>query len=132
MPSAFLSWATSFSRTVTETHDYKGFTFEEGDRVFMLYQSANRDERVFDDPDQLILDRDPNPHLAFGTGSHFCLGANLARMEVKVVFEQLFRRLCDIRVPDDAGLDRASSSLVIAISHLPAIFTPESECPVQH
>ncbi|MFA9563481.1 MAG: dTMP kinase [Acidimicrobiales bacterium] len=128
----FVSPVMTFMRTVTETHDYKGFTFEEGDRVFMLYQSANRDERVFDDPDQLMLDRDPNPHLAFGTGSHFCLGANLARMEVKVVFEELFRRLPDIQASEGVPIVRGASSLVLALQEMQAEFTKESECPVAH
>jgi cytochrome P450 family 142 subfamily A polypeptide 1 len=128
----YVSPVMSFMRTVTEDHTYKGVDFKEGDRVLMLYQSANRDERHFDDPDRLILDRDPNTHIAFGYGVHFCLGANLARMEVKVVFQELFRRLCDIRVADGAEIERNASSLVLAISRLPVVFTPESECPVQH
>ena len=86
---------------------------------------------VFDDPDSLDLQRDPNPHLAFGIGPHFCLGANLARMEVKVVFEELLARLPDIRIDDNAPLDRGDSSLVIALQHLPATFTP-GQCPVPH
>jgi cytochrome P450 len=97
----------------------------------MLYQSANRDTDVFDDPDSLDLQRDPNPHLAFGIGPHFCLGANLARMEVKLVFQELLGRLPDIRIVDDAPLDRGDSSLVIALAHLPATFTPGT-CPVPH
>ena len=86
----------------------------------MLYQSANRDERVFDDPDEFRIDRDPNPHLGFGIGTHYCLGANLARAEIKVVFTELFapaarhpggrrRRRCR----------RGDSSLVLAISPPP-------------
>jgi cytochrome P450 len=98
----------------------------------MLYQSANRDDRVFDRPDELVLDRDPNPHLGFGIGVHYCLGANLARTEIKVVFQELFRRLRDIAVVDDAELHRGDSSLVLALQHLPARFTPASQCPVAH
>ena len=128
----FVSPVMSFMRTVTEAHEYKGVSFEEGDRILMLYQSANRDERVFDDPDRLILDRDPNPHLAFGTGAHFCLGANLARMEVKVVFEELFRRLPDIHASQEMPIVRGASSLVLALQEMHADFTPESECPVAH
>jgi cytochrome P450 len=96
-----------------------------GDKVFMLYQSANRDETVFDRPDELRVDRDPNPHLAFGIGTHYCLGANLARAEVRVVFEELFTRLGDIRVPDGTVPRRGDSSLVLSLEHLPAVFTPE-------
>jgi cytochrome P450 family 142 subfamily A polypeptide 1 len=123
----FVSPVLSFIRTVTEDHTYKGVDLKAGDRVFMLYQSANRDEDVFDEPDRLIVDRDPNPHLAFGIGTHFCLGANLARNEVKVVFEELLRRLSDIRAADPATLSRGDSSLVLAIDTLPAVFTPESQ-----
>ena len=71
-----------------------------------------------------MLDRDPNPHLAFGIGTHYCLGANLARMEVKTVLQELFRRLPDITVAEGARRRRGQSSLVIAIQHLPAVFTP--------
>lgn len=121
----YVSPVLSFSRTVTEDHTYKGVDLRAGDRVLMLYQSANRDEDVFDAPDELRLDRDPNPHVAFGIGTHYCLGANLARAEVRVVFQQLFRRLRDLRVPDGATPQRGASSLVLSLEHLPAVFTPE-------
>jgi cholest-4-en-3-one 26-monooxygenase len=117
----------SFCRTVTEDHTYQGTELRAGQKVLMLYQAANRDEEVFDEPDELRLDRDPNPHVAFGIGTHYCLGANLARAEIRVVFEELFRRLSDIRVADGAPLDRGDSSLVLALQHLPAVFTPESQ-----
>ena len=123
-----LRWTSpviSFTRTVTRTHTYRGVDLEQGDRVLLLYQSANRDENTFERPDELVLDRDPNPHLAFGIGPHFCLGANLARLEVKTVFQELFRRLPDIRVPAGSGRTRADSTLVIALQHLPAVFTPK-------
>lgn len=124
----------SFMRTVVQPHTYKGIDFKEGDRIFLLYQSANRDERVFERPDDLILDRNPNPHLAFGIGPHYCLGANLARMEVKVVYQELLKRLPDIFVPEDAELDRGDSTLVLALRHLPAHFTPRDAqgCPIDH
>jgi cytochrome P450 family 142 subfamily A polypeptide 1 len=128
----YVSPVLSFIRTVTETHTYNGVEFKEGDRVLMLYQAANRDERVFDDPDEFILDRADNPHLGFGIGVHYCLGANLARTEIKVVFQELFRRLRDISVTEDAPFDRGDSSLVLALNHLPAEFTPASKCPVAH
>jgi cholest-4-en-3-one 26-monooxygenase len=114
----------SFTRTVTRDHHYRGTRLHEGDRILMLYQSANRDEDVFDRPDDIILDREPNPHLAFGIGTHYCLGANLARLEVKTVFEALLRRLPDIHVPDGAHRTRGDSTLVIALQRLPAVFTP--------
>ena len=114
----------TFNRTVTETHEYKGRTLKEGDKVLMLYGSANRDEDVFEDPDEFRIDRDPNPHLGFGIGTHFCLGANLARAEVKTVFTELFARLRDIEIVPGAPLTRGDSTLVLALQHLPAQFTP--------
>lgn len=121
----FVSPVMSFHRTVTEAHTYQGVDFKPGDRIFMLYQSANRDDSVFDDANTFQIDRNPNPHLGFGIGTHFCLGANLAKAELRVVFEELFKRLPDIHIPDGVPLQRGDSSLVIALSHLPAIFTPE-------
>lgn len=114
----------SFIRTVTADHELHGKQLKEGDRVLMLYQSANRDERVFDAPDEFRIDRDPNPHLGFGIGPHYCLGANLARLELKLVFETLFRRLSDIEVAPGAQLQRAEHTLVLAIETLPAVFGP--------
>jgi cytochrome P450 family 142 subfamily A polypeptide 1 len=115
----------NFVRTVTAPITLGGVDLVPGDRVLMLYQSANRDEAVFDDPDRLRIDRAPNPHVAFGFGPHFCLGASLARMEVKVVFEELFRRLPDIALVDpDALPERHASSFVAAVKTMPARFTP--------
>ena len=114
----------TFNRTVTETHEYKGKTLQEGDKVLMLYGSANRDEDVFEAPDEFRIDRNPNPHLGFGIGTHFCLGANLARAEIKTVFTELFARLRDIEIVPGAQLDRGDSTLVLALQHLPAQFTP--------
>lgn len=125
----YVSPVLGFIRTVTRSHTYKGVDFDEGDRILMLYQSANRDEDVFDDPDHLDLERDPNPHLAFGIGPHFCLGSNLARAEVKTVLEALLSRLPDISVKEGVPLVRGDSSLVLGLQHLPAEFTAESRCP---
>ena len=80
---------------------------------------------MFEDPETFRIDRDPNPHVAFGFGPHFCMGANLARMEIKVVFEELFRRLPDIAVVDPDRLpDRTPSAFVAGLLHMPARFTP--------
>ncbi|MGZ4802950.1 MAG: cytochrome P450 [Acidimicrobiia bacterium] len=122
----WVSPVISFTRTLTRPDVLAGTELAEGDRVLMLYQSANRDEDVFDRADDLVLDRSPNPHLAFGIGPHFCLGANLARVEVKTVLQELFRRLPDIRVPDSSHRTRGDSSLVIALQHLTAVYTPTS------
>ena len=129
-----LRWVTpikNMNRTATTDVVVGGQEIHEGDNVLLLYPSANRDERVFERPDELDLTRDPNPHLAFGIGPHFCLGANLARMEVKLVFQELLARLSDIAIDDDAPLARGESSLVLALQHLPATFTAGG-CPVAH
>ncbi|MEZ5323007.1 MAG: cytochrome P450 [Microthrixaceae bacterium] len=120
-----------FVRTVTRDHTYRNTDLKEGDRILMLYASANRDDRVFDSPDELNFARDVNPHLAFGIGPHFCLGANLARAEVKLVFQELLRRLPDITVPEGFAVPRGQSSLVLALQHMDADFTPGG-CPVPH
>jgi cytochrome P450 family 142 subfamily A polypeptide 1 len=120
----FVSPVLSFIRTATADHTLHGKEIKEGDRLLLLYQSANRDERVFEAPDELRVDRNPNPHLGFGIGPHFCLGANLAKAEIKIVFQELFRRLEDIRVTEGAQITRSDHTLVLAISHIPAQFTP--------
>ena len=125
-----IRWTTpvmTFMRTALVAHEMHGQRIEVGDRILMLYQSANRDERVFDRPDDFVVDRSPNNHLAFGAGTHYCLGANLARLEVKVVFEQLLSRLGDIRVAEPGKVHRNRSTLVLGIERLPAIFTPVTD-----
>jgi cytochrome P450 family 142 subfamily A polypeptide 1 len=89
-----------------------------------VYPSANRDAEVFDDPHSFRIDRSPNLHLAFGTGPHFCLGANLARTEIRIMLEELFTRLPDLRVAPDAQAQRSPNSLVTTVDHLPVVFTP--------
>lgn len=88
-------WVTplnNFFRTAVEPTQIGGQAVDEGDRVVILYPSANRDEAVFDDPFRFDVRRSPNPHLAFGHGTHFCLGANLARYELALLFGELVRR----------------------------------------
>jgi cytochrome P450 len=87
-----LRWANPlhyFRRTATADTELRGVTIRAGDKVALSYTSANRDEDVFDDPDRFDIHRHPNPHLAFGAGEHFCLGAHLARLEGRVFFEEL-------------------------------------------
>lgn len=84
--------AKAMMRTVAEPHDRGGRPFEAGQAVFMAILAANRDPRVFDHAQRLHLDRDPNPHLTFGHGHHFCLGAALARLEIRLALPALLRR----------------------------------------
>jgi cytochrome P450 len=89
-----------------------------GDQVVMFYGSLNRDEDVFrSDSDAFRVDRDPNPHVAFGFGQHFCLGANLARLEAQVMFEELLGRFPN---PELAGeVQRLRSTMIRGIKHMP-------------
>jgi cytochrome P450 family 142 subfamily A polypeptide 1 len=92
----FIRWVTpilNMRRTATEEHELHGHTIREGDELLLMYSSANRDERVFEDPQRLDVTRKHNHHVAFGFGTHFCLGAALARLEIRVMFEQLLARI---------------------------------------
>jgi len=111
-----------FRRTVVQDAAVRGQAMKAGDRVLMLYQSANRDEAVFSDPDRFDVARDPNPHLAFGIGAHFCLGANLARAELRIMVEALVERFPDMRVAPGCGPERMASTLVSGIRRLPVVY----------
>lgn len=91
----------SFMRTATEDTAIGGQPIAEGDALALFYMSANRDESVFDDPFTFRVDRDPNPHLGFGIGEHYCLGASLARLEMRILFEELLPRLDRIELAGD-------------------------------
>jgi cytochrome P450 len=117
---------TFMRRTVTHDLTLSGQDFSEGDKVIMFYGAANRDPRVFDDPERFDVRRSPNPHVGFGgPGPHFCLGAHLARRELAVLFRQLFARLPDIEVAGDpVPLQALGIPLVGGIKRLPVRFTP--------
>jgi cytochrome P450 len=89
----------------------------------MLYGSANRDEHQFENADAFDIDRQPQ-HVAFGIGNHFCLGANLARMELRVALTELLRRLPDMRYTSD-GPEFGGSALVRNVKHMHVRYTPE-------
>ncbi len=118
-----------FIRTVTAPTTLHNTELAEGDRVLMLYGSANRDVTQFEDPDTLDLTRDPNPHLGFGIGAHYCLGSNLAKMEVRVVFQELLARWPEITVPEGVVPPRGDSTLVLALNHVPAVIGAPVGCP---
>lgn len=110
-----------FRRTLTRDHEMNGQRYRAGDKVLLFYNSANRDEAVFDDPDAFDITRSPNPHVGFGgPGPHYCLGANLARREITVMYRELFTRLPTIRAAGPP--DRLFSSFINGIKHLPCAF----------
>jgi len=110
-------------RTVTQDYRMNGQDYHRGDKVVLLYWSANQDETVFADPARLDITRSPNPHVGFGAaGPHFCLGAHLARREISVLLRELLTRVPGIRAagPPDLLL----SSFINGVKHLPCTFTP--------
>lgn len=117
---------TFMRRTVTSDLDLSGHDLHDGDRMILFYGAANRDPRVFADPERFDVRRDPNPHVGFGgPGPHFCLGAHLARREVAVAFRQLLTRLPDIEVAGPpVPLASLGIPLVGGIKHLPVTYTP--------
>jgi len=113
-------WTTpviQFSRTATRDYTIRGTTIRKDQAVCLFYASANRDEDVFPDPFVFRIDRDPNPHIGFGQGEHLCLGAHLARLELRHAFAQLRERLthCELAGP----VERVRSSFVGGIKHAP-------------
>jgi cholest-4-en-3-one 26-monooxygenase len=121
-----LRWASPvlhFRRTASEDTVIAGQPIAEGDKIVMWYASANRDEEVFDDPYTFDIGRDPNDHVAFGAGgSHFCLGANLARMELRVIFREILERIPDMRETGEPEMLR--SNFIGGIKHLPVAYSP--------
>lgn len=113
----------NFARTATQDTELRGRKIAKGQKILLMYPSANRDADVFDDPEAFKVDRDPNPHVAFGIGNHFCLGANLARMEIRVMLEEILKRMPDIEYAD--GPPKMHPSLLVrSFTHMPVKFTP--------
>ncbi|MGH9026158.1 MAG: cytochrome P450 [Acidimicrobiia bacterium] len=117
----FVTPVMQFTRTAVTNTELGGQPIAAGDRVLLVYSSANRDERAFPIPDCVDVARTPNDHVAFGAGGpHFCLGASLARLEAKEMFEAILTRFEGLAVAADPGeLPRVNSSLIDGFSHLP-------------
>jgi cytochrome P450 family 142 subfamily A polypeptide 1 len=126
-----LRWVSpilNMHRVVTRDVEVRGETLLAGDHVLLMFASANRDEDVFG-PTASSFDaaRHPNPHLAFGFGAHFCLGASLARMEMRVMFEEVLTRLPDVRLAPEAAdgfLPRSHSTFIRGIVEMPVVYDP--------
>ena len=115
-----LRWASPishFTRVATEDCEVRDVPIRAGDQVALYFASANRDEDVFDDPFAFRVDRRPNPHLAFGFGEHFCMGAHLARVEIETIFRHLLARLDAFEL--SGSVERLSSAVNGSIKHLP-------------
>jgi cytochrome P450 len=119
----YVSPVIAFLRTAMKDTELRGVPVTKGDRVAMFYPSANRDEAHFADPDRFDVTRKPNPHMAFGGGGmHFCLGANLARVEAAALVPQVLSRMKNLEL---AGpVERMPSTLINGIHSMPVRFTP--------
>jgi cytochrome P450 family 142 subfamily A polypeptide 1 len=121
----FVSPIVNMNRTVTQDTELHGEKLAEGDRVLLLYPAGNRDDRVFEDPESFNLERWPNRHVAFGGyGVHHCLGASLARLELKILFEEVLARMPDIRFASDEPLKRRPNNFITGIEEMPVVFSP--------
>ena len=106
-----IRWAAPviyMSRTATADVEYRGYHIRKGERVVLHYSAANRDPTVFEDPHEFDITRDPNPHLSFGFGAHFCLGAHLARLETRCLLEQLVPRIDSFELAEPESYVRSS------------------------
>ena len=121
----YVSPVIAFLRTATKDTELRGVPVQKGDRVAMFYPSANRDEAHFADPDRFDVTRKPNPHIAFGGGGmHFCLGANLARVEAAALVPEVLSRMKNLEL---AGpVERMPSTLINGIHSMPVRFTPSA------
>lgn len=122
----FVRWVTpllNMCRSATRDTLLRGQEIRAGDQVLLMYGSANRDEAVFREPQRFDVTRDPNPHLAFGFGTHFCMGASLARLELRVVFEELLRRTSELRLAGTAEPRWVPNAFTRGLESLPVEFS---------
>jgi cytochrome P450 len=112
-----------FRRTAMRDVELRGAVIREGEPVVMWYPAINRDEDHFANPDRFDIRRHPNHHMAFGIGEHFCLGAHLARMELRIIFREILARLDDMQL---AGpVKRLRSNFINGVKEMRVGFTPE-------
>ncbi len=120
----WISPIKNMARTVVDDVELRGETLHAGDQVILMYPSANRDADEFPDPFTFDVRRDPNHHIAFGFGPHYCLGQALARLELNVMFDVLFRRLPDLELANDEPLPYRASNFIVGPEAMPVRFTP--------
>ncbi len=125
-----LRWVSpikNMARVATRDVELAGAQIRAGQELLLLYPSANRDESVFEHADTFDIARSPNPHLAFGFGAHFCLGNQLARLELRVMVERVLARLPDLRLATERGaLPRRQANFISGIEEMPVAFTPSA------
>ena len=122
-----LRWTSpvkNMARTVLRDNEFHGAELQQGEKMLLLFESANFDESVFGDPQNFRIDRAPNAHLAFGFGTHFCLGNQLARLELSTILRTILRRLPDLRLADESALPLRPANFVSGPERMPVVFTP--------
>jgi cytochrome P450 family 142 subfamily A polypeptide 1 len=122
-----LRWTSpvkNMARTLLSDIEFHGTPLREGEKMLLLFESANFDESVFVDPDNFCIDRNPNSHLAFGFGTHFCLGNQLARLELTTMVRKMLQRMPDLRLADDSALPLRPANFVSGLEAMPVVFTP--------
>ncbi len=122
-----LRWVTpikNMARTATETVEFHGKTIQAGQKLLMLYPSANRDEEHFPEPHTFDIERSPNDHIAFGFGTHFCLGSSLARLELRALFSVLLDRLPDLHLVGPEEPAHRAANFVSGYEGMKVAFTP--------
>ncbi|MCA1727348.1 MAG: cytochrome P450 [Actinobacteria bacterium] len=122
-----LRWVSpikGMARTATRDVEVRGMPIAAGERVLLLYPSANRDEDVFEEPDRFDVRRTPNEHVAFGYGAHFCLGNSLARLELRVMFDRLLERFPDMELASEDPLPVRQANFITGFEAMPVTFTP--------
>ena len=122
-----LRWVTpikNMNRNTTRDIELHGQTIKAGQNVLLLYPSANRDESVFRQPERFDIGRKPNDHVAFGFGTHFCLGNSLAKLELACMIDRLLDRLPDIRLASESELPKRQANFVSGLESMPVEFTP--------
>jgi cytochrome P450 family 142 subfamily A polypeptide 1 len=125
-----LRWTSpvkNMCRMLTADTEFHGTSLRAGEKIMLLFESANFDESVFENPDQFDIRRDPNSHVAFGFGTHFCLGNQLARLELRLMTDRVLERLPDLRLAaDDDVLPLRPANFVSGLESMPMVFTPSS------
>lgn len=124
-----LRWTSpvkNMCRNLTADTVFHGTELKAGEKLLLLFESANFDESVFGDPENFRIDRNPNSHLAFGFGTHFCLGNQLARLELNTMVRRVLDRLPDLRLADESVLPLRPANFVSGLESMPVVFTPSA------
>src|SRR3984893_2080335 len=116
----------NMARTITADTEFHGTALKDRETMRLLFDASNFDEKVFEDPESFDIERYPNNHLAFGFGTHFCLGNQLARLELSIMQDRLLKRLPDMRLASDAALPLRPANFVSGLEKMPVAFTPSS------